>query len=209
MINEVGAAYSFRAQEYVDRFGSMDAVHPQDRQLVETWARGIEPGGSAIDAGCGPGQWTNFLVELGLAAHGIDLVPEFIERAQRTYPDVPFRTGSLNNLEVPDDSVAAVLAWFSLIHHEPADVQLPLQEFRRALHPDGTLLIGFFEGPVVEQFTHAVAPAYRWSVDALSDELRAAGFDVNTSQVRRSPGERPQAAIVATAQPVPRIGRAE
>jgi hypothetical protein len=27
-----------------------------------------------IDAGCGPGQWTNFLTELGLAAHGVDLV---------------------------------------------------------------------------------------------------------------------------------------
>ncbi|MBH0130302.1 class I SAM-dependent methyltransferase [Salinibacterium sp. NK8237] len=200
MIEEVSAAYSLRAQEYVERFGSMDAVHPQDRQLVETWARGIEPGSSVIDAGCGPGQWTNFLAELGLLAHGIDLVPEFIECAQRTYPDVPFSAGSLNNLKVPDGSIAAVLAWFSLIHHEPVDIQLPLQEFRRALHPGGTLLVGFFEGPVVEQFAHAVAPAFRWSEDALSDELRAAGFDVATSQVRRSPGERPQAAIVARAR---------
>ncbi|MEL0625715.1 class I SAM-dependent methyltransferase [Salinibacterium amurskyense] len=200
MINEVGAAYSLRAQEYVERFGSMDAVHPQDRQLVETWAHGIEPGSSVIDAGCGPGQWTNFLAELGLAARGIDLVPEFIERAQRTYTDVRFSAGSLNDLEAPDDSAAAVLAWFSLIHHEPADIQLPLQEFCRALHPGGTLLIGFFEGPVVEQFAHAVAPAHRWSVDALSDELRAAGFNVDTSQVKRSPGERSQGAIVARAR---------
>ncbi len=175
----------------------MDAVHPEDREFVETWARSIAPRGIVIDAGCGPGQWTSFLVELGLSARGIDLVPEFIERAQRTYPGIDFATGSLNALEVPDESLDAVLAWFSVIHHEPADIQIPLQEFRRALHPGGTLLIGFFEGPVVEPFAHAVAPAYRWPVDALSKELRSAGFEVDTAQVRRSPGERPQAALVA------------
>lgn len=179
----------------------MDAVHPQDRQLVETWARSIAPGGNVIDAGCGPGQWTSFLAELGLSARGIDLVPEFIERAQRSYPEVDFASGSLNALDVPDESLDAVLAWFSVIHHEPAEIQLPLQEFRRALRPGGTLLIGFFEGPIVERFAHAVAPAYRWSVDALSGELRSAGFEVDTSQVRRPPGERPQAVIVATRPP--------
>ncbi|MBH0022936.1 bifunctional 2-polyprenyl-6-hydroxyphenol methylase/3-demethylubiquinol 3-O-methyltransferase UbiG [Salinibacterium sp. SWN248] len=197
MSNEVGDAYSLRAQEYVTRFGSMDAVHPEDREFVETWARSIAPRGNVIDAGCGPGQWTSFLVELGLSARGIDLVPEFIERAQRTYPRIDFATGSLNALEVPDESLDAVLAWFSVIHHEPAEIQLPLQEFRRALRPGGTLLIGFFEGPIVEQFAHAVVPAYRWPVDELSDELHAAGFELDTLQVRRPPGERPQAIIVS------------
>ena len=178
MSYEIGAAYSLRAPEYVARFGSLDAVHPEDRDFVEMWARSIQPGGNAIDAGCGPGQWTNLLAELGLEARGIDLVPEFIERAQRTYPGIDFATGSLNALGVPDESLDAVLAWFSVIHHEPAEIQLPLQEFRRALRPGGTLLIGFFGGPVVEQFAHAVAPAYKWSVDALSEELRSAGFEV-------------------------------
>jgi SAM-dependent methyltransferase len=153
--------------------------------------------GSVIDAGCGPGQWTNFLTEHGLSAHGIDSVPEFIERARTTYPDVPFTTRSLNALDVRDGSVGGILSWYSLIHHEPDTIRIPLLEFNRALRSRGTLLIGFFEGSVVEEFAHAVAPAYRWSVDALSDELRATGFDVVESHVRDAAGQRSQAAIVA------------
>lgn len=66
MVNGVRDAYSSRAAEYVERFGSMGAVHPSDRQLVATWADGIE--GAVLDAGCGPGQWTNFLHEVGIPA---------------------------------------------------------------------------------------------------------------------------------------------
>lgn len=173
----------------------MSAVHPSDRQLVSTWANEVE--GSVIDAGCGPGQWTNFLTERGLSAQGIDLVPEFIERARRTYPDVPFTTSSLNALDVRDGSVGGILSWYSLIHHEPGTIRVPLQEFNRVLEPGGALLIGFFEGPVVEQFPHAVTPAYRWSVEALSEELSATGFDVIESHVRNTADQRSQAAIIA------------
>ncbi|KQV06290.1 SAM-dependent methyltransferase [Leifsonia sp. Root112D2] len=189
------AAYSRRAAEYIELFGSMSAVHPSDRRLVSTWANEVK--GSVIDAGCGPGQWTNFLIERGLSAQGIDLVPEFIERARSTYPDVPFTTGSLNALDVRDGSIGGILSWYSLIHHEPDAIRVPLQEFSRVLKPGGALLIGFFEGPVVEEFAHAVTPAYRWSVEALSEELTATGFDVIESHVRKTAGQRSQAAIIA------------
>ncbi|MFD4421255.1 class I SAM-dependent methyltransferase [Agromyces sp. NPDC058484] len=195
MISEVSGAYSRRAAEYTDLFGSMSPVHPSDRQLVSIWARGIE--GRAIDAGCGPGQWTNFLTELGLTASGVDLVPEFIERARREYPGVPFEVGDLDDLDCETESVGGILSWYSLIHHDPGTIRLPLMEFRRALSPRGTLLIGFFEGAVVERFDHAVTPAYRWPVGDLSEELLAAGFDVVESHVRKTSGQRPQAAIIA------------
>lgn len=195
VISRVGSAYSRRASEYTDSFGSMSAVHPSDLQLVSTWARAIE--GPVIDAGCGPGQWTNFLTELELTARGVDLVPEFIERARREYPGVPFEVGDLNNLDCETGTIGGVLSWYSLIHHEPGTIRLPLMEFRRALSPRGTLLIGFFEGPVVEQFDHAVTPAYRWPVGGLSEELVAVGFDVVESHVRETTGQRPQAAIIA------------
>ncbi|WP_210415451.1 class I SAM-dependent methyltransferase [Agromyces laixinhei] len=195
MISKVSCAYSRRAVEYTALFGSMSPVHPSDCQLVSTWAQGIE--GRVIDAGCGPGQWTNFLTELGLTASGVDLVREFIERARREYPGVPFEVGDLDNLDCETETVGGVLSWYSLIHHDPGTIRQPLREFRRALSPRGTLLIGFFEGAVVERFDHAVTPAYRWPVGDLSDELLAAGFDVVESHVRTTTGQRPQAAIIA------------
>ncbi|GAA1827777.1 class I SAM-dependent methyltransferase [Agromyces salentinus] len=195
MSGTVGSAYSRRAAEYTDLFGSVSAAHPSDRQLVTTWAGGID--GSVIDAGCGPGHWTQFLADLGLSARGVDLVPEFIERARAEYPGIPFEVGDLEELGCEPGAAGGILSWYSLIHHEPGSIRGPLAEFHRALRPGGTLLVGFFEGPVVERFDHAVIPAQRWPVAGLSAELVAAGFEVIESHVRKTVGERPQAAIIA------------
>ncbi len=195
MNNQVGEAYSGRAAEYTDLFGSMDPVHPSDRLLVSTWAHDVE--GPLIDAGCGPGQWTDFLTRLGHEARGVDQVPEFIRRARSEYPGVPFEVGDVDDLDCESGTVGGILAWYSLIHRVPDAIRIPLSEFHRALRLGGTLLIGFFEGPVVEPFDHAVIPAYRWPVEELSEVLPAVGFDVVESNVRKTVGQRSQAAIIA------------
>ncbi|MDQ0577152.1 class I SAM-dependent methyltransferase [Agromyces albus] len=196
MVNEASrAAYARRAAEYIELLGSMTAVHPLDLQLVSTWARDVH--GEIIDAGSGPGHWTNFLAEQGHAARGVDLVPEFVEYAKNTFPGVSFTLGSLDSLDAGTGSVGGILSWYSLIHYEPETIRIPLLEFSRALKPGGTLLVGFFEGQAVEEFAHAVTPAYRWPVDDLGTELNATGFDVLESHIRKTTGQRPLAALVA------------
>jgi SAM-dependent methyltransferase len=63
----------------------------------------------------------------------------------------------------------------------------------------GGLLLGFFIGPAVEVFDHAIVTAYRWSAEALSDELRRAGFEVIETHTRTGfrPKPRPHGAILA------------
>lgn len=195
MVDEVGEAYGRRAAEYSEVFGSTGAAHPSDRQLIATWAAGID--GEVVDAGCGPGHWTDFLARRGLTARGVDLVPAFVARARTFYPDVPFAVGSLDDLDAPAGSLGGILSWYSLIHRSPGTIGVPLREFARTLRPGGGLLIGFFEGPVVEEFAHAVLPAYRWPVNALADEVQSAGFEVVETHVRTALGERAQAAIIA------------
>lgn len=159
MVDEVSrAAYSGRASEYIELLGSMGSVHQSDRQLVSSWASEVD--GELIDAGCGPGHWTNFLAEQGRVVRGVDMVPEFIAHASRAYPSVNFTLGSLDNLDAATGSLAGILSWFSLIHHEPEAIRIFLAEFSRTLKSGGMLLIGFFEGAVVEEFAHAVTPAY-------------------------------------------------
>lgn len=196
MANELSrAAYSRRATEYIDLLGSMDSVHPSDLQIVSTWAGSVD--GDLIDAGCGPGQWTHFLAQQGVTARGIDQVPEFIAHARSVFSTVDFASGSLESIDAASGSLGGLLAWYSLIHYEPGEIQTPLREFARVLKPGASLLVGFFEGSALEQFAHAVAPAYRWPVEAFSQELVLAGFDVLESHVRRTANQRAQATVSA------------
>lgn len=196
---ESGRAYSRRAAEYTELFGSMSTVHPSDRQLVDTWADTLT--GRVLDGGCGPGQWTNHLVRQGVSASGVDLSKELIASARTAYPGVLFEVGNLDGLSAADGSLGGLLSWYSLIHHEPSTIQIPLTEFGRVLRPGGGLLIGFFEGPSIEKFNHAVSDAYRWPIVELSRELHEAGFDVVESHTRTAAHpHRPHGAIVARRQ---------
>ena len=193
----VAAAYGRRADEYRAHLGSMAAVHPADELLVTTWARQI--GGPVIDAGCGPGHWTAHLVAHGVEARGVDQVAAFVAQARADHSAVSFAVGDLGALPDATGSIGGVLAWYSLIHHEPDDLRRALAEFSRVLRPGGGLLVGFFEGPTLEPFEHAVVTAYRWPVEALADELRSAGFEIVETHTRTGPGHRPHGALVARA----------
>lgn len=192
---EVARAYGPRAAEYADRFGTVDAAHPDDRQLIGDWARALD--GPVLDVGSGPGHWTDFLVRRGVAAEGIEMVPEFLAHARSRFPDASFRPGSLPHLDVPDAYASGILAWYSLIHTPPEDMPRALAELARVTRPGAGLLIGFFEGPLVEPFPHAVVTAYYWPTAVLTSDLAAAGFAVVGSRVRQDPGVRLQGAIIA------------
>lgn len=198
-MTHVTEAYSRRAAEYTGLLGSMDAVHDSDRQLVETWL--ANTGGRVIDAGCGPGQWTDHLARLGADVRGIDRVPTFIQTARRTYPDVRFDIESIDDIREPAGAMSGVLAWYSTIHFPPSDVAAPLAEFARVLAPGGRLVLGYFDGETLEEFPHAVAPAYRWPADDLERLLRSTGFEVVETHRRTWRDHRPHGAIVCLRQP--------
>ncbi|WP_295839936.1 class I SAM-dependent methyltransferase [uncultured Microbacterium sp.] len=188
------AAYDARADEYIAALGTMDAVHPVDRRIVETWAAGVS--GPVLDAGCGPGHWTAHLVGFGLDVRGVDLAPRFVAHARAAHPGIRFDAGTIDDLEVADGEVGGILSWFSTIHHAPDKIGGPLREFARVLRPGGSLLLGFFVGPGMEAFDHAVVRAYRWSVAELAQEVDAAGFDVVETHTRETRGERPVGALM-------------
>ena len=191
-------AYSLLFQRYIDLFGSVEQVHPEDLAFI---ARHLGPvSGPVLDLGCGPGHLTGFLRSLHADVTGIDLVPEFIAHARRAQPAARFEVGSMSDLGRPEGSVAGVLAWFSLIHLDPRRVVGVLTAIRRVMAPGGALVVGFFDGPELEPFEHKVVTAYRWPADELADRLARAGFAETARQDRAQEGERrPYAAIAAHA----------
>lgn len=194
-IDQVRDAYSRRAAEYVDVVGRIEHAAEADRAAVLTWARSVD--GPILDVGCGPGQWTNLLHEAGLDVEGVDPVEAFIDDARARYPAALFRRGRAEQLGVPDGSIGGVLAWFSLIHTDPAEIDVVLRGLARSLYAGGSLAIRFFDGAAREPFDHAVVTAYYWSVDALTELVEGAGLTVTAAQTRHDPPSRPQGFLVA------------
>jgi SAM-dependent methyltransferase len=193
-------AYSDRAVEYTDLLGTMSAVHPSDRQLIDSWAGTVS--GRALDAGCGPGHWTSYLKARGLDVYGIDLVPSFIEHARCTHPDATFQVGSIDHIPEHDSSLGGILSWYSTIHHEPSRIGVPIAEFARTMRAGGVLVLGYFDGTTIAPFDHAITRAYRWPAAELESILESHGLEVLETHRRTGQGHRPLGAIVARRRPV-------
>jgi len=200
-MDRVRRAYGDMAAQYIELFARTDQVHADDLDLITrhlSIRRGV-----VLDVGCGPGHLTAHLRALGVDATGMDLVPEFLDHARATHPDGRYALASMRRLPVPDGTVAGILAWYSLIHLLPDELEDVLAELRRATAPGATLVIGCFDGEEVAAFDHKVVTAYRWPVDELSARLDRAGF--TEVERRQRPGvdeagRRPHAALVAIAR---------
>lgn len=188
-------AYSTRAQEYTDLLGHINTTAPRDQATVTRWARDCT--GRVVDVGCGPGHWTAYLTEAGVTAEGIDPVSEFVEHARRTYPEVPYRQGTFDDLGDLPYPLGGVFSWYSLIHLDPSDVPEVLATMHASLAPGGRILLAFFDGARIEEFPHAVAPAFYWPHRKMMDAVHHAGFTITHQEQRHDPGRRPHAALFA------------
>lgn len=141
-------SYDTVAEHYADQMRDSLATKPYLRAMALLFADLVRGAGDGpvADVGCGPGHVTAFLRDLGLAAFGIDLSPGMVEVARRDHPDARFEVGSMTELDLADDSLAGLLAWWSLIHLPDDEVAIALAHFRRVLRPGAPLMVGFHEG---------------------------------------------------------------
>lgn len=184
----VAQAYDARAVEYISAAGEITQMDVRDRAVIAGWRDATT--GDLLDAGCGPGHWTEFLHDGHREVVGIDISIGLLASARRRFPHLSFAQGSFRALPPSDRSLGGILAWYSLIHTPPADVPAVLAEFARVIAPGGSILIGYFDGEAREPFAHAVAPAHFWSADALTALLADAGFEAVSRERRdRTPDE--------------------
>lgn len=178
-------AYDVVAGDYEAQLAGHLDDNPWERGALEAFARLVVDagGGPVLDAGCGPGRLTGPLRDLGLDVAGIDLSPAMVERARRAHPDLRFDVGMLQALDVADGSLAGIVAWYSIIHTDPAAHPTIWSEFVRALRPGGHLMVGFQVGDRCDRLEHAYGhdidlDAHRLSVDVVLSQWAEVGLDV-------------------------------
>ncbi|MCC2960806.1 methyltransferase domain-containing protein [Massilia sp. IC2-278] len=96
---------------------------------------------TAIDLGCGRGEWLELLGELGFAARGIDLDEGMLAACRERGLDVSTADALSSLRTLPDASVTLVSA-FHLVEHIPFDdVQELIAQALRVLQPGGLLIL--------------------------------------------------------------------
>jgi len=180
---DVAASYDRLADVYAQRiFDELDGK-PFDRTLLDRFADEVRGRGVVVDLGCGPGHVARYLHRRDVTVAGIDLSPRMIGIARRHMPEIDFRVGDLLALELADASAAGAVAFYSLIHFTPAELERALGEIGRVLRPGAPLLVAVHRG------SEPVHLDELWGVDVRLDfvffepeplgaALRAAGFEV-------------------------------
>ncbi|GAA2625392.1 methyltransferase domain-containing protein [Actinomadura fulvescens] len=194
----IAAGYADETRDLLDRLLHVRAGVALFADLV----RAIN-GGPVADVGCGPGHTTALLRDLGVDAFGIDLSPAMIEIARREHPDARFEVGSMTDLKLADDSLAGVLAWWSLIYIPDEAVPDVLRQFHRVLQPGGVLAVGFHVGDASilettgdgDQSTQMYV--YHRQPSRVADWLREAGFTIEAQHLLNPDQAKPGAILFA------------
>ncbi len=183
-------SYDRVAAEYAARFDDELAHKPLDRALLDYFAAQVSAHGTIADIGCGPGQIGNYLHKRGLKVVGIDLSPQMVAIAQQIHQELIFQQGSMLALDAADNTWAGIVAFYSLIHIQPADVPRALGEFLRCLQPGGLLLVAFHLGQDIvhldEWWGQDVSLDFRFFTwDTIERAILAAGFEIEARLERR------------------------
>ncbi|GAB3873279.1 class I SAM-dependent DNA methyltransferase [Terrabacter terrigena] len=203
---ETRTAYDTVAVDYARLLEDELAGSPLDRALLGHFTELVlaEGGGRVVDVGCGPGRITGHLATLGLDVEGVDLSPGMVGEARRRHPEIDFRVGELAALDATDDSLAGVVAWYSIIHTPPDDLPAVFTELHRVIRPNGLLLLAFQTGGFSvrreQAYGHEVTfEAHRHDTDGVAAQLADAGLRV-TVRTERTPQDyetTPQAFLLA------------
>ena len=204
-LSDTRSSYDTDAVGYAEKVRGLLGAKPYLRAGLTLFAELVHGAGSGpvADVGCGPGYVSGYLHDAGVDVFGIDLSPEMIAIARRDHPGQRFEVGTMTDLDLADDSVVGIVAFWSVIHVPDDDVPGVFQEFRRVLRPQGLLLVGFHVGDE----THHTSEGYTGrpiNVDShhrrpstMMGWLRDAGFTIEADLVIGPDDDVPGAVIFA------------
>lgn len=182
-------SYDRAAQAYADHLRSELEGKPLDRHLLNRFAEEAAGRGPVVEVGCGPGQVGAYLRDRGVAVTGLDLSTGMAGVASAENPGLPVLVADMGRLPFGHASLSGIVAFYSIVHLEPAALPAPFREFRRVLAPGAPALVAFHVGTgrvhVEELFEQPVSLDFVFHEPGPVEEaLRAADLPVRERVVR-------------------------
>lgn len=190
-MDQVRAAYDEVASEYATRISNELAGKPLDCALLDVFAKSVGPGPLVCDAGCGPGHVALYLHDRGVNVYGVDLSPMMVAEASRRCLGVEFQVGDFADLVAAPETLAGIVAFYSLLHLPRERVTSALTHMRNALRPGGLVFIAFHIGEETlhldEWWGRTVSVDFTFfEIDEMKLYLTQAGYELDWV-VERSP----------------------
>jgi len=107
---------------------------PVVRAMIDRVAPGV-----ALDAACGTGRHTAYLVARGHRVIGVDGSPEMLAKARARVPAADLRTGDLLDLPIEPRSIDLAVCALALTH--VPDLLPAIASLARVLRPGATLIV--------------------------------------------------------------------
>lgn len=148
-LNKIAKAYDLVAKEYAEEFFEEHEKKPKDREILARFSHEIGDRRPVWDFGCGPGQTTKYLKDLGLEISGMDLSEKMLDQAQKHYPKIHFQKGNILDLGFEDSSIAGIVSFYAIVHFPDEQVDKAFQEIYRVLKPSGLLLLTYHIGETI------------------------------------------------------------
>lgn len=145
-LNKVENLYNTLAKKYAETFSGELEKKPKDQEILHRFSQEIGGRRPVWDFGCGPGQTTKYLKNLGIEISGLDLSEKILEQARRICPETHFRKGNLLKLEFENNSIAGVVAFYAIVHFTEEQVGIAFREVFRVLQPGGIFLFTYHIG---------------------------------------------------------------
>ena len=204
-LSDTRSSYDIDASGYAEKVRGLLDESPYLRASLSLFAELVHDagGGQVADIGCGPGYVTGHLHAAGLDVFGIDLSPEMIAIARRDYPHLRFEVGTMTDLDLADDSVAGIVAFWSVIHVPDHAMPGVFQQFGRVLRPQRPLLVGFHVGDQTRHTSEGYTgrpinvDSHHRQPSQVTGWLRDTGFTIEAELVIGPDEEVPGAVIIA------------
>jgi ubiquinone/menaquinone biosynthesis C-methylase UbiE len=181
-LDKVENLYDTVAKEYAETFSGEHEKKPKDQEILHRFSIEIGDKRPVWDFGCGPGQTTEYLKNLGIEISGLDLSDKILEQARTIHPEIHFRKGNILELEFENDSIAGAVAFYAIVHFTKEQAWIACREVFRVLQPGGIFLVTYHIGEEtihVEEFLgkNIDIDFMFFTTDFISSCLKKIGFE--------------------------------
>jgi len=145
-LNRIENMYDAIAKEWAEAFAGEHEKKPKDKEMLCRFSQEIGDRRPVWDFGCGPGNTTKHLKDLGIEISGLDLSEKILEQAKTINPEIHFQKGNILDLEFENESIAGVVAFYAIVHFSAEQVGTAFREVFRVLQPGGIFLLTYHIG---------------------------------------------------------------